>query len=196
MRYFARWTAGVGALLAVAACGVPNIQDAPPSMSPAVSARLVALDAALTAWASAGTLTQAKASAETVRNLVTGPSVMGYGDLDGDGHTRGANDVGLLPGERGQAGLVTGPVSRCVERDVLGGSWADPGARWADLRTRVQRWSPTNNTFPALSSHPQRIVGWASLALRSASLDDAHEFAGHARLHLTATRAAFEDCAG
>ena len=197
MRSFARCTAGLGALLALAACGAPSSPAAPTSsMSPAVSARLVALDAAVTAWASAGTLTQARAGAETVRNLVTGPNVMGYGDLDGDGHTGGANDVGLLPGEKGQAGLVSGPVSVCVARDVLGGSWADPGARWADLRTRVQQWSPTNNTFPALGSQPQRVVGWASLALRSTSLDDAREFAGHARSHLTETRKAFEDCAG
>ena len=83
MRYRVRGTAALGALLAVAACGAPSTPGAPPiSKSPAVSARLVALDAAVTAWASAGTLTQAKAAAEAVRNLVTGPNVMGYGDLD------------------------------------------------------------------------------------------------------------------
>ena len=92
------------------------------------------------------------------------------------------------------ARLVAAPVSSCVERDVLGGGWADPGERWADLRTRVEQWSPSNNTFPALASHPQRVVGWASLTLQSTTLDAAHEFAGHAQLHVAETRKAFEDC--
>ena len=196
MRGLARSTAALGALLVLGACGAPSTPAARTTSStpPAVSARLVALDAAVTAWESAGTLAQAKAGAETARNLVTGPDVMGYGDLDGDGYTGGANDAGLLPGEKGQPGLVAAPVSSCVERDVLGGGWADPGERWADLRTRVEQWSPSNNTFPALASHPQRVVGWASLTLQSTTLDAAHEFAGHAQLHVAETRKAFEDC--
>lgn len=192
----ARQSAALGALLVLGACSAPSTPAAQTTSttSPAAIARLLELDAAVTAWASASTLAQAKTAAETAANLVTGPDVGGYGDLDGDGHTGGANDRGLLPGEQGQPGLVTGPTTSCVESAVLGGSWGDPAARWADLRIRIAQWSPDNNTFPALASHPQRVVGWASLAVASTSLDAAQEFAGHAQLHVAASRAAFENC--
>ena len=130
-----------------------------------------ALQAAVTSWAQASTLAEAKAAAEAARNLVTGPDVMDYGDLDGNGQTAGATSIGLLPGENGQRGLVTTPTSSCVERDVLGGSWSDPAARWTDVRTRIAAWTESNNTFPALASHPQRVVGWASLTLNTSKVD-------------------------
>lgn len=57
-------------------------------------------------------------------------------------------------------------------------------------------WTPSNNTMPTLPSHPQRIVGWATFTLASDSLDDAHEYAGHAQLHVDVSRAALEPCFG
>ncbi len=148
----------------------------------------------MTTWEDAPTLAAAKAAAEQAVNLITGPHVTGYGDLDGNGTITGPNEVGLLPGEHGEAGLVRPPGSSCVQRDVLGGSWADPGARWADLRDRIARWTPTNNTFPALRSHPQRVIGWASLTLRTKDLVSAREYAGHAQQHLDVTRTALTNC--
>ena len=67
------------------------------------------------------------------------------------------------------------------------------------MRTRIAAWTESNNTFPALASHPQRVVGWASLTLNTSkvdttSLDAAHEYAGHAQIHLTQTRQALASC--
>jgi len=159
-----------------------------------VQQRLDDLRAAVDGWQRAGDLAAAKAAAETARNLVTGPDVSGYGDLDGDGRTGGANVAGLLPGEQGQPGLVTSPAPACVERDVLGGSWADPADRWQEVRSRVAAWSQINNTFPALPSHPQRVVGWASLTLAAPTLELAREYAGHAQLHVRVTLEALDGC--
>ncbi len=131
------------------------------------------------------------------RNLVLGPHGPGYGDTNGDGTVQGATDVGLLPGLQGQAGLARpGDVKRCVEADVLGGPWDDPAARWAQATQAAQDWTEQNNTFPTLRSHPQRIYGWASLTLATDSLDDAHEYAGHAQLHVDVARDAIEGCTG
>ena len=168
--------------------------DSPPADAAGVDARLEELDAALTSWAGAATLDDARAAAEAARNLVTGPDVEGYGDADGDDSVSGANRRGLLPGETGVPGLVTRPATACVERDVLGGSWADPVARWDEVRRRIADWTPTNNTFPDLPSHPQRVVGWASLTLKSTSLAAAREYAGHARIHVDVTVAALSGC--
>lgn len=159
-----------------------------------VQQRLAALQAAVDTWERADDLTAAKAAAETARNLVTGPEVADYGDLDGDGRIGGANATGLLPGEQGQPGLVTSPAPACVEQDVLGGSWDDPVARWQEVRTRIGAWRETHNTFPALASHPQRVVGWASLALATRSMELAREYAGHAQLHVRVTLEALEGC--
>lgn len=164
------------------------------SLTAPVRQRLDDLQAAVDGWQRAGDLDAAKAAAETARNLVTGPDVNGYGDLDGDGRTGGASTTGLLPGEQGQPGLITSPAPACVERDVLGGSWADPSGRWQEVRTRVAIWSQTNNPFPALPSHPQRVVGWASLTLAAPTLELAREYAGHAQLHVRITREALNGC--
>lgn len=164
------------------------------SLAAPVQQRLDDLQAAVDGWQRAGDLAAAKAAAETARNLVTGPDVNGYGDLDGDGRTGGASVTGLLPGEQGQPGLITSPAPACVERDVLGGSWGDGAARWREVRTRVAAWSQTNNTFPALPSHPQRVVGWASLTLAAPTLELAREYAGHAQLHVRVTREALNGC--
>ncbi len=133
-------------------------------------------------WAAASTLADAKADAERARNLITGPHVTGAGDGDGNGKTEPVS-VGLLPGDDGSAGLSGPPASGCVQRDVLGGSWAQPERRWADVLGRIARYSPTNNEFPGLPSHAQRVVGWASLTLAATTLDEALEYSGHAVGH-------------
>ena len=69
-------------------------------------------------------------------------------------------------------------------------------ARWSSLESAIAAWTPSNNTFPALPSHPQRIVGWASLALATAELAAALEYGGHASLHVDVARRAVTDCAG
>lgn len=165
--------------------------DAGPTATPTSSptpARSGALDRSLAVqrdvvrWAEAKTLTEAKASAERARNLITGPDVREAGDADGDGEL-GTVAVGLLPGEGGKPGLASPVVGECVRRDVLGGSWSDPVARWEEVYRRIEQWAPDNNTFPALLSHAQRVVGWASLTIQADRLAQAREFSGHAALH-------------
>ena len=158
-------------------------------------ARVDAIQAAVTAWKSAPDLKSVKAAAETARNLVVGPHGPGYGDADGDGTISGAATIGLLPGLGGQPGLADiGTPTSCVTAQVLGGSWADPAARWKAAQDDVAAWTKTNNPFPGLMSQPQRIFGWASLTLASDSLSDAHGFADDAQLHVDATRAAVQQC--
>ena len=158
----------------------------------AVKQRLTEIDDALVAWSSAHDLTAVRRSAETVRSLVAGDAFPGPGPDDAD--ARGAHGVGLLPGPGGEPGLVTAVAGTCLEAQVLGGPWGDPEARWDELRAAVADWAPDNNTFPALASHPQRVVGWASLALVAPELADAVGYADHARLHLGVTRAAVDAC--
>lgn len=184
-----------------AGCGTSGSADSSaPVRSPdgdtgrQVTARIADLDALVDRWAGADTLAEAHAGAEAARNLVTGPDVQGYGDADGDGQVAGTAAIGLLPGERGELGLIATPATECVERDVLGGSWADPRARWDEVRRRIAAWAPDNNTFPGLPSHPQRVVGWASLTLASTDLDQAKEYAGHAALHVRISQAAVGGC--
>jgi hypothetical protein len=175
--------------------GDPSVTARPPSSAAtAVAARLDAMEAALDRWAAAPTIGAAHAAAENARNLVTGPSAFGAGDLDGDGTVAGRVSEGLLPGLDRSPGLAGRLPAACVAADVLGGDWRDPAARWATLRTAVDEWRPDNNTFPSLPSHPQRFVGWATLTLATGDLDVAHEYAGHARLHLDVTRAAVAAC--
>jgi hypothetical protein len=161
----------------------------------AATHRLDEIEAAVADWSSASTIGAAHAAAERARNLVTGAGTLGAGDLDGDGVSGGLEDPGLLPGEDGTPGLAS-PLTTCpdVERDVLGGSWDSPVERWALVQAAIDEWTPANNTFPSLPSHPQRIVGWSSLTLASSSLDDAHEYAGHAQLHVDVARRALDSC--
>lgn len=160
-----------------------------------INDRLDALDEAVAEWKGAGTLDEATVGAEAARNLVVGPNGPGYGDANGDGVVSGESTIGLLPGLDGEAGLVaTNPQRDCVGADVLGGSWDDPAARWQLAVTAAEEWTPANNPFPTLPSHPQRVYGWATLALAAADLDTAVEFAGHARLHVDVTRRALSTC--
>ncbi|MDQ3247526.1 MAG: hypothetical protein M3Q52_11705, partial [Pseudomonadota bacterium] len=91
-------------------------------------------------------------------------------------------------------GLASGSRSACVKRDVLGGDWSDPAARWAALARAIARWTPANNTFPRLPSHPQRIVGWATLALGADNLATARDYARHAQIHTDVSSRAVAGC--
>lgn len=154
--------------------------------------RAEAIQSAVRRWASAETLADAKAAAEEARNLVTGPTVAGAGDADHDGRAKPVR-IGLLPGADGSRGLASSLATGCVQRDVLGGSWSQPAKRWADVGRRIGDWRPANNTFPGLPSHAQRVVGWASLTLRSRQLSDAVEFSGHATGHARIVLAAIKN---
>jgi hypothetical protein len=187
----------VATALAVSACAGASTEDDVGTTGPLstatgdlsaslVAERLNAIDEAISRWRSAATIEEAGAAAETAANLVVGPDGPGYGDRDGDGTVNGNTDVGLLPGVDGTpAGLATPMViNSCVAADVLGGSWADPGERWGEMVMAIEEWRPDHNTMPSLASHPMRIVGWATFTQESDSLDLAHEYAGHAKLHV------------
>lgn len=159
-------------------------------------ARLSAIHDAVNRWQSATDLATARRAAEEARNLVVGPQGPSYGDADGNGTVDGASAIGLLPGLGGEPGLATAAAGPCAERDILGGSWADPAARWSALASAIAAWSPSDNTFPALPSHPQRLVGWATLTLATTELATASEYGGHARLHIDVAIQAVADCTG
>ena len=164
--------------------------------SGALPNRLAAIDDAVNRWRGAPDLATAQRAAEAARNLVVGPAGPHYGDADGDGTIQGASEIGLLPGLGGDAALATEAAGACVARDVLGGSWADPAERWAILDRAIAGWSEADNTFPSLPSHPQRIVGWATLALAADDLATAQEYGGHAHLHIDIATQAVSACSG
>jgi len=178
-------------VLALAACSTTQ----PTTMPAAVADRLDQIDAAVTTWADAATVSEAHAAAEEARNLIVGPAGPLYGDADQDGTVAGDAEEGLLPGLDGTPGLVGDPaLNACVEADVLGGSWQHPDERWDEALTAIAEWAPGNNTFPTLASHPQRVVGWATLALETDDLDEAHEYASHADIHVNVSRRAYTAC--
>ncbi len=209
--------AGIGLLLLTAGCSgpaatVPGAQSGPPAAgTPAMpgtsgattatslpatetAERLAQIEAAILRWQAAADLDSARSAAEAARNLIVGASGPYYGDADGNGSIDGASTKGLLPGRNGEAAVASEADGICVVRDVLGGSWADPAGRWAELDAKIEAWKPANNKFPTLPSHPQRIVGWATLALRADTLSEAVDYAGHARLHSDISREALTDC--
>ncbi len=145
------------------------------------------LDAAVSQWRGARSLDGARAAAEAAANLVVGTNGPGYGDRDGDGVVGGESGVGVLPGLDGEppglASLLPAD-NECVRRDVLGGSWSDPAGRWDEMLVAIDAWRPSANTMPSLASHPMRVVGWAMFTLATDDLDEAHEYGGHARLHV------------
>jgi hypothetical protein len=156
--------------------------------------RLEALDRAVGRWQAASSLRAAHEAAEEARNLIVGPSGPYYGDANKDGRTAGASTIGILPDPKGGRSLARSDDNACVVADVLGGSWRDPAKRWSELKSAISNWTATRNTFPSLPSHPQRVVGWASLTLNLASLTDAREYAGHAQLHVDVSVRAAESC--
>jgi len=159
-----------------------------------LAARLDAIEVAVASWRDAESLEEARAAAEAAANLVVGPGGPGYGDRDGDGTIGGEAAAGVLPGLDGEPDGLANAIAgnECVLADVLGGSWADPRARWGTMLTAIEEWRPDRNTMPSLPSHPMRIVGWATFTLASASLDEAHEYAGHAQLHVDVSSRALE----
>lgn len=163
--------------------------------------RLAVLASHVDEWSNAPTLTEAQRAAEAAANHIVGPRGPDFGDRDGDWEVRGPTDAGILPGSSGvPAGFALEAAGEgapdCVVRDILGGAWDDPAARWAELENAIANWQPTRNTFPSLPSHAQRVVGWATLTLATDSLETARTYAGHARLHVAISLAALNNCAG
>ena len=148
--------------------------------------RMDAIDEAVAVWRSAPSVEAAQEAAEAAANLIVGPNGPGYGDRSGDGVVTGETTAGVLPGLDGTPEGLAIPLAAngCVRRDVLGGTWADSGAEWEAMLTAIDAWRPDNNSMPTLPSHPMRVVGWATFTLDSDSLDEAHEYAGHAKLHV------------
>lgn len=184
----------VGLLLVVVACGGDDEVGAVPD---SVTERVDAIAAQVTVWTEATTVEEASRAAEAAANLIVGPNGPGYGDRNGDGAIDGASERGLLPGSSGDpAGVILDDLGalECVERDVLGGSWDDPAARWNEMIEAIERWEPTNNTMPTLASHPMRVVGWATQTIEAGDLELAHEYAGHAQLHVDVTVGALANC--
>ena len=194
------WLALVSLMVVACSPGGSLPSPAPSVASPSATARtvlvgrLAAIASAIDRWGAAADLAEARRAAEAARNLVVGPAGPYYGDADGDGTIEGASPIGLLPGLSGEPGIAVPADGTCVERDVLGGSWSDPADRWGRLDEAIDAWSPVNNPFPTLPSHPQRIVGWATLALETPEIADAHEYAGHAHLHVDIASAAASGC--
>ncbi len=174
----------------LAACS--SSTDAPPTRPDAapVLERVEQVQQQVDLWRDASTLDGAQAAAAQARLLITGPDVAGLASPAG---IRADVDEGLLPDDSDGPGLASS-VADCAGPDLLGGSWDDQAQRWTILRTAIDEWGPDNNTFPSLPSHPQRVVGWATLTLGTTSLDRAHEYSGHAQLHVDAARDALADC--
>lgn len=177
------------------ATSTPSTPRAAPGDSDALTtytARLDEIRGAVDDWAAATTISAAHAAAEVAANLVVGPGGPGFGDRDDDGTAGGDADEGLLSGRGGTPpGIATALAERgCVGRDVLGAAADDVDAGWGQMLRAIDEWTPSDNTMPSLASHPMRVVGWATFTLASDSLDEAHEYAGHARLHVDVSAAA------
>lgn len=168
--------------------------EAAKDRSAGLGPRLAAIENAIGRWRRAANLTEVWSAAEEARNLVVGEAGPYYGDADRDGVIRGASKSGLIPGLRGEDAVALPGNGDCVVRDILGGSWNEPSERWSVLDAAIKSWTPSRNTFPALPSHPQRIVGWATLALSTNSLETAKEYGGHAQLHIAVSSKAFTQC--
>ena len=182
---------GLGVLVGCGSSGDDGSAAATTPESATVAERIAALDVAVDRWRSAASIAEASVAAETAANLIVGPQGPGYGDRNGDETIDGATDAGLLPGLDGEPDGLANSISdnSCIERDVLGGAWDDPGARWEEMNSAIDAWRPDANTMPTLASHPMRVVGWATFTLDTDTsapdaLDLAHEYAGHAALHV------------
>jgi len=193
--------AASAAVLLVGCAQAPTGGETPGASAPApadraaLDSRLQAIDALVNDWRTAPTLEAAHSAAEAAANLVVGPNGPDYGDRDGDGVIGGESTAGILPGRDGTPDGLATPLAgnQCVVNDVLGGDWTEPTVEWDRMLSAIAVWEPANNTMPSLASHPMRIVGWATFTLDSDSLDDAHEYAGHAKLHVDVAARAL-DC--
>ena len=193
------WAAS--AAMAMASCGGSSTVGATSSTTNvssestdvgSVLARIEAIEMAVAIWRPATSIEDAQVAAETAANLIVGPNGPGFGDRNGDGVVDGKSAVGVIPGLDGTPVGLANSLSDngCVKRDVLGGAWTDPGAQWAAMLSAIETWRLDNNTMPTLASHPMRIVGWATFSLASESLDEIHEYGGHASLDVDITRRA------
>lgn len=178
----------LAAILVLTACGSDesseeNLQE---QSEIAFREQMTTIDDAVAVWGNAKTIEDAQVGAEAAANLVVGPNGPGYGDRNGDGTIDGETEVGVLSGIDGTPIGVAQTLdpNECIERDVLGGSWTDPAAEWDKMTAAIAEWTPDNNTMPTLDSHPMRIVGWSTFTLDTDSLDEAREYAGHAKLHV------------
>ena len=183
--------------LVLAACGSESSPDEDLQEKSEIAFReqMTTIDDAVTTWRNAESIEDAHAAAESAANLIVGPNGPGYGDRNGDGTIDGDNAVGVLSGLDGTPiGIAQKLVpDECIDNDVLGGSWSDPPAEWDKMIVAIDEWRPDHNTMPTLDSHPMRVVGWATFTLGTGSLEDAHEYAGHAKLHVDVTLDAL-DC--
>jgi hypothetical protein len=161
----------------------------------AMRSRLDEIAAQVAVWRTSDDLAEVRSASEAAANLIVGPQGPGYGDRDGDGSVSGENDQGLLPGLDGTPpGIASALADRtCVVRDVLAGTVDDPQTAWAEMDSAIDAWAPNSNTMPSLASHPMRIVGWSTFTLESDSIDEGHEYAGHAQLHVDVSLRAL-DC--
>ena len=150
--------------------------------------RVGEIQQAIDAWARAETIGEAHAAAELAANLIVGLNGPRFGDRDGNGTIEGSESEGLLSGRDDTPLGVAADLANneCVASDVLGAA-ADVNAGWDEMLEAIDAWTPTNNTMPTLASHPMRIVGWATFTLATNNLDEAHEYAGHAQLHIDVT---------
>ncbi len=182
-------------VVGLVACGSSGSDTSDPATTApggaALAARLDELGTAVDAWSAADSIDEARLAAETAANLVVGPNGPGYGDRNGDGVVSGETVAGILPGLDGSPDGLAGALedNPCVERDVLGGSWDEPAARWDEMNSAIAAWRPDANTMPTLASHPMRVVGWSTFTLdtdpaAADALHLAHEYAGHAALHV------------
>jgi len=185
-------------LLFIATLGSCGDDDAGESSDVAafsLDERLLRIEIPVSSWARAEDVAEAHAAAEAAANLVVGTEGPGYGDLDGDGviEDEDVDEFGVVPGLDGTPpGLAELVDNECVEADVLGGSWDDPAARWAELDAAVEAWSPENNTIAALASNPMQIVAWARLATSTDALDEARDFGNLAASNLETSLEAVE----
>ena len=167
-------------------------EDAGSAEPETAEARIEAIQTQVSTWAGTGDLATAMEAAEGAINLVVGEDGPYFGDATGNGVVTGGAGPGLLPGLDGEAGLAQSDADdECVLADVLGGSWEDPADRWDILDVAIEEWTVSNNPFPTLPSHPQRIVGWARLTLQAETIEEAVEFASHAQLHVNVSRDAY-----
>ena len=190
-RHLAIAALGFGVLVGCGSSGGDDNTVVTTPESAVVAERLTALDDAVERWRTAESIADATVAAETAANLIVGPNGPGYGDRNGDGTIDGTTDAGLLPGLGGDPdGLANSLADNsCIERDVLGGPWDDPSARWTEMTSAIEAWRPDGNTMPTLASHPMRVVGWATFTLDTDptsddALEAAHEYSGHAALHV------------
>jgi hypothetical protein len=187
----------IALLLVVAAVGCGD--DSDPGETEDVAAftlrvQLLTADNAVTVWGRADSLAEAHAAAEAAANIMVGSGGPDYGDRDGNGNVDGESEFGVLPGLDGTPPALAALVdNECIEADVLGGSWEDPAGRWAELETAIDAWGPDNNTIPDVASNPMRIVGWATLAQATDSLDEARDFGTRAKTNIALSLAAI-DC--